>query len=76
MICYVLFVRRWSDAELAGKYNAKTPKQDSKRFNFITKTIHFAHLGTVYCLSMVQRIHKPRTSREVIPLTAKENKNK
>ena len=28
-----------------GKYNAESPKQGSKRFNSITKTIHFAHLG-------------------------------
>ena len=35
-----------------GKYNAGSPKQGSKRFNSITKTIHFAHLGTVYYLSM------------------------
>ena len=27
-------------------------KQGSKRFNSIAKTIHFAHLGTVFCLSM------------------------
>ena len=27
-----------------GKYNAESPKQGSKRFNSITKTIHFAHL--------------------------------
>ena len=39
-----------------GKYNAESPKQGSKMVNFITKTIHFAHLGifciystTVYC---------------------------
>ena len=30
-----------------GKYNAESPKQDSKRINSITKTIHFAHLGTI-----------------------------
>ena len=28
-----------------GKYNAESSKQGSKRFNSITKTIHFAHLG-------------------------------
>ena len=29
---------------LAGTYNAKSPKQDSKNINSVTKTIHFAHL--------------------------------
>ena len=28
-----------------GEVNASSPKQGSKRFNSITKTIHFAHLG-------------------------------
>ena len=28
-----------------GKYNAESPKQRSKRFTFIKKTIHFSHLG-------------------------------
>ena len=28
-----------------GKYNAESPKQDSKRFNSITKTNHFPFLG-------------------------------
>ena len=27
-----------------GKHNAERPKQAGKRFNSITKTIHFAHL--------------------------------
>ena len=31
-----------------GKYKAKRPKQGSKRFNFITRTIHFAHLGILF----------------------------
>ena len=30
------------------KYNPKSPKQDSKRFNSITMTIHFAHLGILF----------------------------
>ena len=38
----------WRAGSGVGKYNAKTPKQDSKRFNFITKTIHFAHLGILF----------------------------
>ena len=29
-------------------YNAKSPKQGSKRFNSITKTTHFADLGTIF----------------------------
>ena len=34
-----------------GKYNAESSKQDSKRFNLITKTSHFSHLGIlfIYC---------------------------
>ena len=36
----MLCVRRWSDVE--------SPKQGSKRFNFITKTICFAHLGLLF----------------------------
>ena len=31
-----------------GKYNAESPKQDSRRFNSITMTIHFAHLGILF----------------------------
>ena len=30
------------------KYNAESPKQGSKRFNSIRKTIHFAHLGKLF----------------------------
>ena len=41
------------DAELnVGQYIAESPKQGSKRYNSITKTIHFAHLVTVYYLSI------------------------
>ena len=41
------------DAELGvGQYIAESPKQGSKRYNSITKTIHFAHLVTVYYLSI------------------------
>ena len=38
----VMFGMAWLGV---GKYNAKSPKQGSKWFNSITKTIHFAHLG-------------------------------
>ena len=31
-----------------GKHNAKSTKQGSKRFNSITKRIHFAHLGILF----------------------------
>ena len=31
-----------------GKYNAYSLKQPRKRFNFITKKIHFAHLGILF----------------------------
>ena len=36
-----------------GKYNAESPKQDSRRFNSITMTIHFAHLGILFIYDMV-----------------------
>ena len=53
---------RWSDAGPAGRvsgcqvlyivnskvYNARSLKQGSKRFNSITKTIHFAHLVLLF----------------------------
>ena len=32
----------------SGNYNAESPKQGSKRFNSITKTIHWAHLGILF----------------------------
>ena len=35
----------------AGKYKAEGPKQDSKKFNSITKTIHFAPLGILFIYS-------------------------
>ena len=38
-----------------GKYNAESPKQGCKRFNSMTKTIHFAQLG--YYLSMISTLH-------------------
>ena len=31
-----------------GKYIAESPKQGSKKFNSITKTIHFAHRGILF----------------------------
>ena len=30
------------------EYNAESPKQDRKRFNFIVKTINIADLGIIY----------------------------
>ena len=30
-----------------GKYNAENPKQDSKRFSSIIKTIHFAQMSFI-----------------------------
>ena len=50
----MLCVQRWSDARPVGRvrcwqiYNAESPKQDSKWFNFIMKTIHFAHLVILF----------------------------
>ena len=51
----MLCVRWWSDAGPAVRsgvdkyiYNAESPKQGSKRFNFFRKAIHFAHLGILF----------------------------
>ena len=38
----------WRAGSGIGKYNAESPKQDSKRFNSMTKTIHFAHLVILF----------------------------
>ena len=43
----MLPVQRWAGSDV-GKYNAKSAKQDSEKFNFITKTIHFAHLDILF----------------------------
>ena len=42
----------WRAGSCFGKYIAESPKQDSKRFNSITKTIHFAHLGILFIYGM------------------------
>ena len=34
-------------------FNAESPKQGSKRFNSITKTIHFAHLNILFTVAIV-----------------------
>ena len=39
-----------------GQYNAKSPKQDSKVFNSITKTIQFAHLGILFIYAEIKII--------------------
>ena len=39
--------RRRAGSDVA-KYNAESPKQGSKRFNFIAWMIHFAHLGILF----------------------------
>ena len=72
----MLCVRRWSGAVLAtgsgvGKYMAERPKKGSKRFNFITTTIHFAnqsyYLSIVTCFSRskVWRRHRSRTGSNI-----------
>ena len=38
----------WRAGSGIGKYNAESPKQDSKRFISITKTIHLVHLGILF----------------------------
>ena len=44
---------RQAGSGVSVRYNADCPKQGSKRFNSITMTIHFAHLGIsfIYCVS-------------------------
>ena len=51
----MLCVEQWSDAGPAGKYNIASQKQGSKRFNSITKTIHFAHLGIFFIYALTPR---------------------
>ena len=60
----IFCVRRWSNARPAGrvgivKYSGESSKQGSKRFNSITKTIHFVHPGilfiyVLYCIHTTQ----------------------
>ena len=46
--CLILdqfLIPQYQISKKSGKYDAESPKQGSKRFNSITKKIHFAHLG-------------------------------
>ena len=38
----------WRAGSDVGKYNAESPKQGSKMFNSIIKTIHFAQPGILF----------------------------
>ena len=38
----------WRAKSGVGNYNDQSPKQGSIRFNSLTKTIHFAHLGILF----------------------------
>ena len=38
----------WQAGSCVDKYNAESPKQDSKRFNSITKRIYISDLGIIY----------------------------
>ena len=58
--------RRAGSLHCVGKYNAESPKQDSKRFNSITKTIiHFAHLGILL-------IYEPELAAQLLLLVTDE----
>ena len=59
----MLCVRWWSDAGPAVRsgvdkyiYNAESPKQGSKRFNFFRKAIHFAHLGILFIYVLLNEV--------------------
>ena len=38
------------------EYNAKSPKQGRKRFNFIVKKIYFSHLPIIYLLEEIFKL--------------------
>ena len=42
-----------------GKYNTESPKKESKRFNSVKKTIHFAHLCILFIYAWEER-EQPR----------------
>ena len=42
----------WRTGSGVGKYKAESPKHGIKRFNYITKTIHFADLVILFIYSM------------------------
>ena len=50
----MLPVLRWSDAKPTGRVRClartmpRAPNRAAKKFKFITKTIHFAHLGVLF----------------------------
>ena len=49
-----------------GKNNAESPKQGSKRLNFITKTIHFAHLVLLFMYLSMLYSYKSELIKESI----------
>ena len=51
-------------------YNAESPKQDSKRFNSITKTIQFAHLVLllIYGTNLKVQCPEPETGQQKVQL--------
>ena len=52
-----------------GKYNDESPKQISKRFNFITKTIHFSSLLLLF-------IYGPKLQTSETPSCNMEHRDK
>ena len=49
-----MMLGRRAEPGVVGKYNAESLKQGRKRFNSITKKIHFDHLGIYLCASREQ----------------------
>ena len=51
---------------LAGTvYDTESRKQDSKRFNFIMKTIHFAHLGILFIYDVAIPLDQQKLAKEI-----------
>ena len=48
----------WRAGSGVGKYNAEVLKQGSKRFNSLTQTIHFAHLGILFIYALFKESEK------------------
>ena len=39
-------------------YNAESPNHGSKRFNSVTKTIHFAHLDMLFIYASIRNVRR------------------
>ena len=50
----------WRAGSGVGKYNAEVLKQGSKRFNSLTQTIHFAHLGILFIYALFKECEEKK----------------